>query len=182
MAKTTEVLIEKPLDLLDDDDYNLWVLLLHSRDMLAAYRQKELSKGRLSNTESIVLFIVQVIEQNGGAGATPSELSRWLFRKPNTISTLVSRMEKKGLVKRSNDLDKKNLVRIALTEKGYEAYQQAAQRTSIHETLGVLSEEQRQQLRSILMLLRANTLKNLGMSQRPPFPYFDNSWSMLTDD
>lgn len=174
MTTTTALPTEKRLDLLGDEDYNLWVLLLHSRDMLAAYRRKELIKSGISNTESIVLFIVQVIEQNGGADATPSEISRWLFRKPNTISTLVSRMEKKGLVKRSNDLEKKNLVRIALTEKGYEAYRQTIERASIKDSLGVLTPEQRQQLSSTLLLLRANTLKNLGMSQRPPFPYFDN--------
>ncbi|MBI4330398.1 MAG: winged helix DNA-binding protein [Chloroflexi bacterium] len=162
---------DKQSGLLDDDDYNLWVLLMHTRDTLAAYRKKELSKCGLSAIESIVLFIVQVIEQNGAADPTPSEISRWLFRKPNSISTLVARMEKKGLVRRVNDLDKKNLVRIALTEKGYEAYRQSARRVNIRKSLRVLPAERRQELQSALSVIWEHALKNLGMAQRPPFPY-----------
>lgn len=58
-------------------------------------------------------------------------------------------MEKAGLVKRVKDLDRKNQIRVAVTEKGRRAYNQAGRQT-IHQTFSCLSEEERKQLRSYL--------------------------------
>ena len=54
--------------------------------------------------------------------ATPAEISRWLMRKPHTITHLLNRMEKCGQIKKVKDLKRKNQIRIALTEKGKRDY------------------------------------------------------------
>lgn len=38
------------------------------------------------------------------------------------MSGLLDRMEKQGLVRKVNDLERKNPIRVAVTEKGEEAY------------------------------------------------------------
>lgn len=158
------------VDLLSDPDYNLWVLVQHARDSMAAARTKELDEYGISIVEAAVLFVIQVAEQSGDIQATPAEISRWVFRKSNTIAALLNRMEKKGLVKRVNDLHKRNLVRIAITDTGQTVFKKSAKRKSLRKMMSVLSEEQRQQLWASLSLLRDSALKQLGAKQKPPFP------------
>jgi DNA-binding MarR family transcriptional regulator len=78
-------------------------------------------------------------------------------------------MEEKGLVKKIKDMDRKNMIRIAMTEKGEQAYNQSTQRTTIHNIMSALSEAEHQQLMSLLQRLRDQALKELGEYAKPPF-------------
>ena len=66
------------------------------------------------------------------------------------------------------DLDRKNLVRVALTEKGRKAYYQSTKRESIHNITSSLSEEECQQMLSYLKTLCDKALKGLGMERKMP--------------
>lgn len=145
-------------------DFILWVLLLQAKDTVFKVREKELSQYSLSPEQAAVLFIIQTI----GETATPAVISRWLFRKHHTVSGLLSRIEKKGLIRRTKDLARKNMIRVTLTEKGRQAYYQASRMESIGSIMSSLSEEERQQLSSCLQTLRARALKELGMDAEPP--------------
>ncbi|MBI2831774.1 MAG: winged helix-turn-helix transcriptional regulator [Chloroflexi bacterium] len=141
-----------------EEDFKLWVLLEHTADAMARARQKELRQCGLTNSRSAVLYSVKHI----GPKPTPAEVSRWLFREPHTISALLDRMEGEGLVKKVNDLERKNQIRISMTDKGQRAYQTSLKRESIQKIVSCLSEEQREQLRTCLRLLRQNAMKELG--------------------
>jgi len=150
--------------LLRDDDYNMWVLLYRTMEAIYKARQKELSQYGTSVNQAAVLFTVLAV----GDKANPAEIARWLFREPHSVSELLSRMEKDGFVKKVKNFDRKNLVRITLTEKGKHAFDHSNKRESIHKIMSVLSEKKRRQLRSGLMALRDKALEELGM---PPMPY-----------
>jgi DNA-binding MarR family transcriptional regulator len=62
----------------------------------------------------MTLFIIH----SCGDVPTLTEISRLEFRKPHTISNIVARMEKRGLVRKFAYLNAKNLVRVAMTDKG----------------------------------------------------------------
>ena len=79
-------------------------------------------------------------------------------------------MEKQGLVKKVKDLDRKNLVRITLTEEGHQAYRESIKRESIHRIMSSLSEEERQQLKSSLLKLRDTALEEPQIESKPPYP------------
>ena len=145
-----------------DQDYSLWVLLNQARDAVRKARQDEVKQYNISVSRAAVLSAIEVI----GHQATPAEISRRLFRKSNSVSDLLSRMEKAGLVRQVKDLDRKNLVRVELTAKGREAYNQSTKRQSIHQIMSSLSEEERQQLISSLRTLRDKALKRLALG--PP--------------
>jgi len=149
-----------------DPDYNLWVLLQQTRDALFNAREKELRKYRISAIEAATLLVIQAI----GDKATSAEISRWMFRKAHTVSALLDRMQKKGLVRKSKDLEWRNLVRVSITEKGKEAYNNSTSIESIHMILSALSEEERQQLRSYLQTLRDRALKEINIDYKLPFP------------
>lgn len=150
----------------EDQDYNSWVLLHQTRDVIYNAREKELRKHGISPMEAAVLFIVQAI----GDEAIPAEISRWIFRKQHTVTSLLIRMERKGLVNRTRDLARKNLVRISVTEKGKQAYHNSMKRNSIHKIMSALSQEERKQLNSSLLKLRDTATGELRLDYEVPFP------------
>ena len=72
-------------------------------------------------------------------------------------------MEKAGLVKKSKDLPKKNMVRITITERGQQAYKKSLEAGSISRIMSALSEEKHQQLRSCLEALREKGITEIGV-------------------
>ena len=150
-----------------DPKYQLWALLAQARRALLNVRQKELKPYGISAKKSA---LIRAVEAMTDRTATPAEISRWLFREPHTISELVTRMERQGLVSRAKNLDSKKLVRVSLTEKGREICNQSKKLGSIRRILSCLSEEEQQQLLSYLFRLREEALKELGIKYKLPFP------------
>ena len=150
----------------EDKDFNLWVLLHQARDAVFKAREKELSQYGITTMESGVLFIIQRL----GDKATPAEISRWIFREHHTVTSLLSRMERKGLITKARDLDRKNMWRVRVTEKGQKAYRQSVKRESIHMAMSPLSENERKQFESILREVRDESLKYSITEVTLPFP------------
>jgi len=155
----------------NEEYYSLWWLVLHVRRALHKARGRELYRHGLTPVEASVLFVVETI----GYRTTPAEISRWLLKEPHTISGLLDRMEKKGLITKNKDLDRKNLVRVELTEKGHEAYNQSLKRESIYNIMSVLSKRERQQMRKSLLKLFDKSIEELRMEREQPFPFPYNS-------
>ena len=154
-----------------DRDLELWVLVRQVSDVMERVRERELREAGISLIQATVLFAVKAIK----GPATPAEVSRWVVREPHTVSALLNRMEKQGLVRKIKDLERKNLVRIALTKKGEEAYRQSRRMKVIPKILSCLSLEERDNLRSYFEILRNKALEELRLGElkiswTPPFP------------
>ena len=143
-----------------DENYNLWLLLIKVSRAMTKARERELRKAGITPEQSGILYIID----NIGKKATLTEISRLTLREPHSVSYLVDRMEKAGLAKRVKDLSRKNMVRVAMTEKGQRAYKQAGRQT-VHQTLFCLSEEERNQLRSYLGRLLDKATEVLAYSR-----------------
>ena len=146
-------------------NFELWVLLRHTTDALARAREKELRKVGISRIQAAVLFILDTLTPP----AIPAAISRRLVRKAHTTSELLNRMAKKGLVTKVKDLERKNQVRIAMTEKGREAYRQSREMAVMGRTLSCLSPSERDELKSYLTRLRDKALEELGVEYLLPF-------------
>jgi DNA-binding MarR family transcriptional regulator len=149
-----------------DENFKLWALVGQTAHVLTRVRQKELNGYGISTIEAGILWVIQAI----GEGATPAEITRWTLRKPHTVTEILKRMEKEGLVTRTKDLERKNMVRVSMTEKGRQAYQQSTKRTSIYKLMSSLSQEERQHLMASLLKLRGKALKELRVEHKPRFP------------
>ena len=149
-----------------DQDFELWVLVNQVRDLLLKAREKELRPHGITATQAAALFVIEAI----GNEATATEISRWLLREHHTVSGLLSRMEKEGLISRSKDFPIRSLARVTLTEKGRQAYYQSAKRACIRNVMRVLSQEERQLLSSFLKKMRDEGIKQLLGDLKPPFP------------
>lgn len=149
-----------------DEDLRLWNLLDRTRHAIFKTRTKDLNRFNLSIMQSSVFNVVWAL----GEKATPAEISRWLFREPSSVSDLIGRMEKEGLVKKIRNAVKKNKVKVVLTEKGQDARSQATKLESIHKIMSALSKEERQQLEVSLEKLWYKAREEFEGSLRPPFP------------
>jgi MarR family transcriptional regulator, organic hydroperoxide resistance regulator len=145
----------------DDEDQDLWLLLTHTRYAVFRAREKELQRYGVSPEQVGLLFVVQAL----GNKATPAAISRHIIRQPHTVSALVDRMAKRGLVKKVKDLDRKNLVRVVMTEKGKKTYDLSTKRGPIHRILGTMDQKERKEFRRTLEKLLAKARKEIGLDR-----------------
>ena len=146
-----------------DEYYRLWLLLAQTRSAVFKARHKKFGRY-LHPNQAAALVVIWAFDGQ----VTPAKLSRHLFLEPHTVSELIIRMEKKGLVTKSRDENKGNIVRISIKEKGRELCYQAVQEDFIRRIISSLSEEQRKQLWSSLYVLMGEALKELGMEGEIP--------------
>jgi MarR family transcriptional regulator, organic hydroperoxide resistance regulator len=137
--------------------YNLWLLLSQTRSAIFKVRHKKIGQY-LPPNQAAALISIWGMEGR----ITPLQLSRRLFLEPHTVSEIVSRIEKKGLVTKEKERHIGNTVRIKITEKGIETCKKVMGQDLIGEYMSRLSEEQRVYLKESLMILYRAALKDLG--------------------
>jgi DNA-binding MarR family transcriptional regulator len=145
----------------DDNDQDLWLLLTHARYAVFRAREKELQRYGVSPEQVGLLFVVQAL----GPKATPAAISRHIIRQPHTVSALVDRMAKRGLVKKVKDLDRKNLVRVVMTEKGKKTYELSTKRGPIHRIMSSMDAEEKKNFRGTLEKILATARKEIGLDR-----------------
>ena len=143
--------------LLKDQSRKMWVLLNEVRDAMDIARKKEIKRYKISALQFGVLYLAEVLREK----ATPANIGRNILRSSSSIAQLLGRMERDGLVRRVNDLDRKNLVRVELTEKGHKIYEKANKGNCIRNIFSSLSPEEQQQMISFLKTLRGKARKEL---------------------
>jgi DNA-binding MarR family transcriptional regulator len=112
MAKNVRTTSEK---LKLDEYYHLWLLLTQARSAIFKLRHKKVGQYLHPNQAAA---LVSIWALNGRI--TPATLARRLSLEPHTVSELIIRMEKKGLVTKKRDRKNATVVRISITKKGRE--------------------------------------------------------------
>jgi DNA-binding MarR family transcriptional regulator len=148
-----------------EQEFRVGMMLEQAQAAFFASREKELAQYGTSPMKIAVLFIIRKI----GREATPAEISRWLVRRSHTVSGLLDRMEKDGLVTKSKNLPKKNLVRVTLTEKGKRLLRQSLKRDTEKKIFASLPQKDKAQLYTLLEKIRDRGIKLAGFS-KPPYP------------
>jgi DNA-binding MarR family transcriptional regulator len=145
-----------------DKVYDLWLLLSQTRSAIYRARQEKIGHYLHPNQ---ALALCNIWAYKGQA--TPAMLSRNLFLERHSVSELISRMEENGLVKKTRDEKKKNVVRVAITEKGRKVGHEVIQREFVNGIISALTEEQQDQLRNFLNILLISAQKSLGTDVDP---------------
>ncbi len=129
-----------------DKQYDLWLLMTRTHYWINRARGKELRQYNLSPEQAGILWITRAL----GNHVMPIEIARHMLREPQTITSILDRMGKKGLITKTKDLKRRNVVRVSLTAKGRKAYRQAVKRESVHTIMSTLSKEKQQYLQEAL--------------------------------
>lgn len=141
------------------DSYRLFTLLRQTADSVYKAREIELKKYNLSPEQAAALVCIRSLDNK----ATPAELSRWLFRKRNSITILLNRMQKLDLIKKMVNKDRKNSITIRLTEKGLDAYKKSIEFQTFYHITKVLPEKKRKQLWLLLQTVRLKVFEDLQL-------------------
>jgi DNA-binding MarR family transcriptional regulator len=145
----------------EDQDYNLWILLTRARNLVFRARELELQRYGLTPEQAIILHILHKSPEK----LTPAEVARLILRRPHTVSAMLDRMEEKGLIEKTTDPARKNMLRIEITHKGEEAYRLTTKRGPIHRIMSTLETEQRDQLSHGLNSIITRTSDELGINK-----------------
>jgi DNA-binding MarR family transcriptional regulator len=134
--------------------YRTWVQLNQTRFAVSRLRDMELTRIGLTPEQSAIL---QILKEREGK-STVTQLAEIWMRQRHSVSTLVNRMEKQGLIRRVKHPDRKDL-EIVITEKGRALAEQITS-DSVLAVFSFLSPEERQKLTQYLkmLLIRALTL------------------------
>ena len=136
-----------------DKDYDLWMLLNLTISAILKARMPDMAKAELTYAEFALLGMVEWL----GGSATPAELARWLMRRPQSISELLTRMESRGLAKRTRSRKNKKLRTVVLLPKGREALYRTVENDPIHTVMN-LPEDEYRELWLLLERLMAQSL------------------------
>jgi len=150
----------------DDKEYDLWILISRVYHMIAKLRNMEMNKHGILPVQAYMLFIIRAM----GNETTPAELSRFVYQQRSSVSDILNRMEKQGLISKEKKSEGKGRILVKMTEKGEKALQLSVQRRHLHNVMSSLNEEKRQQLESILEILRDRSVEELSVYQKTILP------------
>jgi DNA-binding MarR family transcriptional regulator len=138
-------------------DFQLNFLLFRAHDLYMTCTDSIFSAYGLTTENYSTLAAIKYL----GGSARVGDLSQALERKPNSVSMIVDRMVKAGLVRRSRSKSDRREVRVSMTEKGQDAFKLAipACLEFNHEILSPLSDEDKATLASLLRKIRHKALE-----------------------
>ncbi|MBE9515001.1 MAG: MarR family transcriptional regulator, partial [Chloroflexi bacterium] len=97
-------------------------MLLHrTRDVLFRCEDRVVGEFGLTAEQYTVLTAMKCLD----APIRPTDVSRWVDHKVHTVSMIVDRMVRAGLLERVRDLPDRREVRLTITGKGEKALQPA---------------------------------------------------------
>ena len=98
--------------------YSAWRKLDHARYMIFRLREKELAQVGLTPEQAQVLDIIY----EAGGSTSINTIVQATQRQHNSMSTLITRMARQGLVRKTRTRRDKRVYRVTLTEKGITSY------------------------------------------------------------
>jgi DNA-binding MarR family transcriptional regulator len=148
----------------DDPKIALYGLLDSTRDLIFKAVEMELAQYQMSAPQVKVLDILA----RSPISMTLSQLSEGTVKELNSVSALVTRMAKKGLVKKTRKPGDGKIY-VVITEAGKEVFENTVTEKSIHLVFEAISEVEQKQLRSLLSKLHQKARTLLGLDYKPPF-------------
>ena len=144
-----------------DVQARIWVNWYHTSELVVKYADSRLSKVRgLSFQQFLVLLVMNRMGDNANA----TEMAKKLDKNTNTLSTILDRMEEKGLVKKIRDTEDRRLVWAVMTEKGKEklATTMKASWALFEKLTSCFSQEEMKAFDVLLEKLMKSTVKALN--------------------
>jgi DNA-binding MarR family transcriptional regulator len=138
---------------------NAWLLIHQTFDMVLRVEEKEFAKIGLTPQYNGVLMALKYKKNK----VTIKDIANWVDKNSNTISTLIDRMQRDGLVEREINKRDRREVYVVLTDKGKEMTAKADEMgwKIIHDVLDGVPEEDLRQLNLQLDNIRCRAFNYL---------------------
>ena len=128
---------------------NIELLISKINHSMVLIRKRELAKYGIAPRQLYVLHVINSL----GSMATASTVAWEVDREVHVINKLLINLEKNGLITRVKNSLKSQLLSLKLTEKGLEMIKISPKSESIEDILKCLSQEDYQNLESILNVI-----------------------------
>jgi DNA-binding MarR family transcriptional regulator len=141
-------------------DKGAWMALRQTYNLILRCEDRVFGEYDITTERHAVLMAMKHID----GPVRPTDVARWLDLSVNSVSMIIDRMVKAGLVKRVRDRKDRRTVFLSMTSKAEKAYALAsvAGWELIREILSPLSDKDKRTLTSLLETLRDKTYGYLG--------------------
>ncbi|KTB47785.1 MarR family winged helix-turn-helix transcriptional regulator [Dehalogenimonas alkenigignens] len=130
-----------------DPTLDIWARFMRTRNLLYKVFARDLRELGIKPEQLGILNILKKIE----GPVTPAMISRVYRREPHTVSVNLKRLEGRGLVKLVKDLEKRNMIRVEITDEGIAIWELGRAKTAaVSQAFKVLSPDDLFQLSLII--------------------------------
>jgi DNA-binding MarR family transcriptional regulator len=136
-------------------DRGMWAALYTAYMIMRKETERALAPGKLTIPQTLVLAR---LDETRGQPLSVRTLARFLLQESPSVTTLLDRMCQRGLVERLQDTRDRRKVLIKMTDEGKEMldFNRHLWNQVRDELFEVLTKEERDQLKALLMKFRQN--------------------------
>jgi DNA-binding MarR family transcriptional regulator len=161
-----------------DIEYDIWILLSRVYRMIANLRRMELSKHEILPVQAYILLVISKLDND----TSPTELCQYVYQQKNSVSDILNRMEKQGLIQKTETTNGKARIHIRLTKKGERVLKLSKEREYLHKVMSSLTPKQTIQLVSCLEILRDSAMDQFALNEKKFVPLSQLSKSFNKKD
>ncbi|AGG08526.1 MAG: MarR family transcriptional regulator [Dehalococcoides mccartyi] len=148
-----------------NNTFEIWSMLMQARAGAYNVRRKELLETGITPEQAGILNILHVERDTV---VTPAKISKIFLREPHTVSVTLKSMEAKGLLELRKDLERRNMIRVVITEAGENARNNAFLLNKVQKIFEDFSEEEIEQLKGLLRKVRDKSINELSTPKVKP--------------
>ena len=143
-----------------DPVVDVYLLFLQTSEAVSRYAETHFLKAGITRTQFSVLVLLDQCE----APPTLTELSGWMFRSKNSMTTVIDHMERDRLVQRVRNPRDKRSVMVVATEAGRELFERAKQPSQeiVYKTMSCFEKDELDRFAELLRLMREHVLDQLA--------------------
>jgi len=145
---------------ISDPTLKAWILLRQTYIAVSKCEEAAFAKVGITLQQYKVLMAIKYISDP----VTPTDVARWLDRNSNSITLIIDRMEKDGLVERVRNLRDRRALRLVITPKGQEIFDRATKPgwELMKRLMSCFSEEELQMFDGLLEKLGEKAFEELA--------------------
>jgi len=149
------------------NEHRLWVILHQNDDLMSRGEEEVLQKAGITSQQFLALWIMEFLSEIKKGPVIIADLAPVLYRRLNSISLIVDRMEKNGLVKKVRDLPDRRAIRLIPTRKAKNIFTTASKpnREYIKRIFSVFSEEEQETLLFLMKKLKKKLNEELNLEK-----------------
>jgi DNA-binding MarR family transcriptional regulator len=147
----------------DNTDYELWVLIDHFHSAMSRARELELARLDITLEQAAILSTLMSLR----GSTTNAAIADIMVRQYPSTTTLITRMEKLGLVKKEKTASRKSFT-VTITPRGENIVNQITY-NSLRMVFEDLSLADKQKLMAYMRQLVEKCCSLIGFGQKLPF-------------
>jgi DNA-binding MarR family transcriptional regulator len=157
-----------------------WVVFHQTHDLIIKYEDNAFGSEEITREQFLILWMMKFMDVDGKSPVTITDLTSSLIRNVNSISAIVDRMEKRGLIKKIRDLPDRRAIRLTMTEKGIQVYKSALKQDKQirKKIISIFSDKELRTLVALLKKMKKRITEENGLSDIKIDPEFSDRSSI----